>query len=72
MNPKIQELHKSVQSIIDSMANKEFKTANTKLQKVVSQIEKLFDTTVDDALLIEISKYQIMAKHLLQQLNKAE
>lgn len=72
MNTDIVNLHKNMQSIIDCIAKKELKTANSKLETITNQIETLLDTTTDDELLIEISKYQIMATHLVQKLNKSE
>ncbi|MCO6163722.1 hypothetical protein [Flavobacterium sp. NRK F7] len=69
---QLQFLHKEVQNIIDAMAVKEYKTANNKLVVITEIIEELIDTTTDDRLLIEFSKYQIVLQHLQKKLNQSE
>lgn len=69
---QLQFLHKEVQNIIDAMAVKEYKTANNKLVIITEIVEELIDTTTDDALLIEFSKYQIVLQHLQKKLNQSE
>lgn len=54
------------------MAVKEFKTANNKLVIVSDVIDDLIDTTDDDAMLVELGKYQVMLNHLHIKLNAAE
>ena len=69
---QLQFLHKEVQNIIDAMAVKEYKTANNKLVIITEIVEELIDTTIDDTLLIEFSKYQIVLQHLQKKLNQSE
>ncbi|MVO09432.1 hypothetical protein GOQ30_09705 [Flavobacterium sp. TP390] len=69
---QLQFLHKEVQNIIDAMAVKEYKTANNKLVIITEMVDELIDTTADDALLIEFSKYQIVLQHLQKKLNQSE
>ncbi|KIX20042.1 hypothetical protein SY27_16125 [Flavobacterium sp. 316] len=65
-------LHNEIQIVIDAMAVKEFKTANNKLVKISDEIDDLLDTTKDDKFLVELSKYQVLLKHLQVKLNSAE
>lgn len=65
-------LHTAIQEVIDAIASKEFRTASLKLEKVNRAIETLLDTTSDDAFLVELSKYQMLADHLLNKLNASE
>lgn len=65
-------LNSEIQIIIDAMADKEFKTANDKLVTVSDTIDDLIDTTEDDELLVELSKYQVMLNHLHIKLNASE
>ncbi|WP_290800516.1 hypothetical protein [Flavobacterium sp.] len=69
---QLQFLHKEVQNIIDAMAVKEYKTANNKLVIITEMVDELIDTTTDDTLLIEFSKYQIVLQHLQKKLNQSE
>ena len=69
---QLTQLHNDIQSIIDAMAVKEFKTANNKLVTVSDIIDDLIDTTDDDAMLVELGKYQVMLNHLHIKLNAAE
>lgn len=69
---QLQFLHKEVQNIIDAMAVKEYKTANNKLVIITEMVDELIDTTTDDMLLIEFSKYQIVLQHLQKKLNQSE
>ena len=69
---QLQFLHKEVQNIIDAMAINEYKTANNKLVIITEIVEELIDTTTDDTLLIEFSKYQIVLQHLQKKLNQSE
>lgn len=69
---QLTQLHNEIQSIIDAMAVKEFKTANNKLVTVSDTIDDLIDTTEDDEMLVELGKYQVMLNHLHIKLNAAE
>ena len=68
----LQELQLKIQAIIDNIASKEFKTANTKLEVVNNELDSLIDSTSDDTVLLEISKYQILTEHLSNKINTAE
>ena len=61
-----------IQAVIDNIASKEFRTANTKLEAVNNELDTLLDCTTDDAMLLEISKYQMLAEYLNNKINKAE
>lgn len=65
-------LHSAIQEVIDAIANKEFRTASLKLEKVNNTIEVYLDTTSDDEVLVELSKYQVLAQHLQNKLNASE
>ncbi|VXC39579.1 conserved hypothetical protein [Flavobacterium sp. 9AF] len=69
---KIEFLHREIQTILDAMAVKEYKKANNKLVIINDIIDELIDTTQDEAMLIEFSKYQIMLEHLQSKLKHAE
>ena len=66
------DLQLKIQAIIDNIASKEFKSANTKLEVVNNELEALLDCTTDDAMLLEISKYQMLTEHLSNKINTAE
>ena len=65
-------LHSAIQEVIDAIASKEFRTASLKLEKVSNTIETYLDTTSDDEILVELSKYQVLAQHLQNKLNASE
>ncbi len=65
-------LHSAIQEVIDAIASKEFRTASLKLEKVNNTIETYLDTTSDDEILVELSKYQVLALHLQNKLNESE
>ena len=54
-----------VQTIIDLIAKKEWETAQVLLFKVSEEVEHLIDEVVSDDHLIELSKYQVLLKHLV-------
>lgn len=65
-------LHSAIQEVIDAMANNELKTASLKLEKVNNTIDVYLDSTSDDEILVELSKYQLLAEHLQNKLNASE
>ena len=69
---QLTHLNNEIQIIIDAIAVKEFKKANNKLAEVGDIIDDLVDTTEDDDLLVEISKYQVLLNHLQVKLNASE
>jgi hypothetical protein len=58
-------LKPKVQTIIDLLANKDWDTAQLLLLKVSEEVENLIDEVVSDDHLIELSKYQVLLKHLV-------
>ena len=64
MEDKFLEIKKDIQSIIDNMAIKNFSEASIKLIEVSDDLDDLMDVTVDEIVLREISKYQVLLNHL--------
>jgi len=58
-------LKPKVQKIIDFLANKDWDTAQLLLLEVSEEVENLIDEVVSDDHLIELSKYQVLLKHLV-------
>ena len=58
-------LKPKVQTIIDFLANKDWDTAQLLLLEVSEEVENLIDEVVSDDHLIELSKYQVLPKHLV-------
>ena len=58
-------LKPKVQTIIDLIAKKEWETAQVLLFKVSEEVDNLIDEVVSDDHLIELSKYQVLLKHLV-------
>ena len=58
-------LKPKVQTIIDLLANKDWDTAQLLLLEVSEEVENLIDEVVSDDHLIELSKYQVLLKHLV-------
>ena len=67
-----QNIHSEIQEIIDSIAKKEYKTANSKIELVNNKLNDLLDTSTDDEFLREISKYLVLVEHLQNKLNESE
>ena len=63
-------LQQEVQKIIDLIAAKNGKEANNKLVQISQQLDDFIDFSVDDADLIEISKYQVLLNQLHQKINE--
>ena len=57
-------LKPKVQTIIDLIAKKEWENAQIFLLEVSEEVENLIDEVVLDDHLIELSKYQVLLKHL--------
>jgi translation elongation factor EF-Tu-like GTPase len=62
---QIVNLKPKVQTIIDFIAKKDWVNANVYLHDVSNEVENLIDSVTLDAHLIELSKYQVLLKHLL-------
>ena len=58
-------LKPKVQIIIDLLAKKDWDTAQLLLLEVSEEVENLIDEVVSDDHLIELSKYQVLLKHLV-------
>lgn len=61
---QIDNLKQKVQTIIDLMAAKDWKLANTTLLEVSEEIDNLIDQIELDEHLIELSKYHVLTNHL--------
>lgn len=57
-------LKPKVQTIIDLLAKKDWDFAQLLLLEVSEEVENLIDEVVSDDHLIELSKYQVLLKHL--------
>ena len=64
MEDKFSEIKKDIQLIIDTMAIKNFSEASIKLIEVSDDLDVMLDSTDDEAILREISKYQVLLNHL--------
>lgn len=62
-------LKNETQEIIDLLAVKNNQLAKQKMDILTTKIEDLMDHTTNKDLLREISKYQILLKHLKNKLN---
>ena len=62
---QIVNLKPKVQTVIDFIAKKDWVNANVYLHEVSNEVEDLIDTVSLDEHLIELSKYQVLLKHLL-------
>jgi hypothetical protein len=58
-------LKPKVQTIIDLLAKKDWEIAQLLLLEVSEEVENLIDEVVSDDHLIELSKYQVLLKHLV-------
>ena len=64
MDDKFATIKNEIQLIIDAMAMKNFSEASSKLVEVSDFIDNLIDTTNEEIVLREISKYQVLLNHL--------
>lgn len=64
MDDKFVTIKKEIQLIIDAMAMKNFSEASSKLVEVSDVLDNLIDTTNEEIVLREISKYQVLLNHL--------
>ena len=62
---QIVNLKPKVQTIIDFIAKKDWVNAHVYLLEVSNEVEDLIDSVSLDNQLIELSKYQVLLKHLL-------
>jgi molecular chaperone GrpE (heat shock protein) len=61
---KFENLKVNVQEIIDTIAAKNFNTANNKLLEVSEELDDLLDLSDDENDLMEISRYQVLLNQL--------
>ena len=61
---KFEILKVQVQEIIDTIAAKNLKVANNKLQEVSAELDELLDLSDDENDLMEISRYQVLLNQL--------
>ena len=61
---KFEILKVKVQEIIDTIASKNLKAANNKLQEVSAELDELLDLSDDENDLMEISRYQVLLNQL--------
>jgi hypothetical protein len=71
-NTTFEQLKRSIQAVIDLLAIRKLKEANNRLQSIQEHIEAILDTTSDDLLLVEVSKYQVLVQHLQQKIFQSE
>lgn len=63
-NEQIKNLKPKIQQIIDLIVTKNTLNATVLLSEVNDEIEELIDLTAENNDLIELSKYQMLLKHL--------
>jgi hypothetical protein len=66
---KFEILKVQVQEIIDTIAAKNLKAANNKLQEVSAELDELLDLSDDENDLMEISRYQVLLNQLQRKIN---
>jgi hypothetical protein len=66
---KFEILKVQVQEIIDTIAAKNLKVANNKLQEVSAELDELLDLSDDENDLMEISRYQVLLNQLNRKIN---
>jgi hypothetical protein len=71
-NTTFEQLKRNIQAVIDLLAIRKLKEANNRLQSIQEHIEDILDTTSDDLLVVEISKYQVLVQHLQQKIFQSE
>mgnify|MGYP001331356333 CR=1 FL=1 len=64
MKDQFYTIKKDIQFIIDNIAIKNYTQASIKLIEVSNALDEMMDVTIDEAVLREISKYQVLLDHL--------
>ena len=64
MNDIFDKIKIDIQLIIDAMAVQNFSDASLKLVEVSDTLDDLIDTTEEEAMMVEIAKYQVLLNHL--------
>lgn len=69
---KFEILKVQVQEIIDTIAAKNLKVANNKLQEVSAELDELLDLSDDENDLMEISRYQVLLNQLKRKITSKQ
>ncbi len=69
---KFEILKVKVQEIIDTIAAKNLKAANNKLQEVSAELDELLDLTNNEIDLMEISRYQVLLNQLQRKITSKQ
>jgi hypothetical protein len=69
---KFEILKVQVQEIIDTIAAKNLKVANNKLQEVSAELDELLDLSDDENDLMEISRYQVLLNQLQRKITSKQ
>jgi hypothetical protein len=69
---KFEILKVKVQEIIDTIASKNLKAANNKLQEVSAELDELLDLSDDENDLMEISRYQVLLNQLQRKITSKQ
>lgn len=64
MKDQFYTIKKDIQFIIGNIAIKNYTQASIKLIEVSDTLDEIMDVTIDEAVLREISKYQVLLDHL--------
>ena len=64
MNDIFDKIKTDIQLIIDAMVVHNFSDASLKLVEVSDTLDDLIDTTEEEAMMVEIAKYQVLLNHL--------
>jgi hypothetical protein len=72
MENQFDAIKKDIQSIIDHMAIKNFSEASLQLVQVSDVLDGILDTSEDEVVLREISKYQVLLNHLQMKMSTSE
>ena len=69
---KFEILKVQVQEIIDTIAAKNLKVDNNKLQEVSAELDELLDLSDDENDLMEISRYQVLLNQLQRKITSKQ
>lgn len=72
MKDQFYTIKKDIQFIIDNIAIKNYTQASIKLIDLSYTLDEMMDVTIDEAVLREISKYQVLLDHLQIKLSRNE
>lgn len=72
MKDQFYTIKKDIQFIIDNIAIKNYTQASIKLIDLSYTLDEMMDVTIDEAVLREISKHQVLLDHLQIKLSRNE